>query len=303
MTRPRLAVFLVLTVIMVLAVSGCAAAVTPQTSNRGTAPDAYDGSRESLGASPMAPPALMATPAPAATVVAGSSTSVDQRMIIMTGSFSMVVKDVQESMAAITTLAEASGGYVMSSKSGKSGDLLVATIVIKVPVTSYEASMAALRKMAVEPPTESSNGQDVTEEFSDLDAQMRNLQATEKQLLNLLDRAQTVDETLKVYSQLTNIRGQIERIQGRMQYLSKSAAMSTITINLRPFVDAPIVKTGTEAWQPAETLKAAARALVSVAQSLGDVAIWLIVFSPVCLIPLIILWIVWRLVRRFRKGK
>jgi hypothetical protein len=311
MKRPRLFLFLALITIATLALAGCSAAATPQAStNKGFAADGSGAARESLGTAPsVAPgapgaPVPAATPAPVGTVVAGNTTSAtSERMIIKTGVFTMVVKDVQESLSAITALAEASGGYVMSSKSGKSGDRLYATIVIKVPVTTYEGSMDSLRRMAVEPPTESSTGQDVTEEFADVDAQVRNYQASEKQLLNLMDRAQTVDEILKIQAQLTTIRGQIERLQGRMQLLSRSAAMSTITVNLTPFVDEPVVKTGTDAWQPNETLKAAARAMVSVAQSLGDIVIWLAVFSPICLIPLVILWIVWKLFRRITRRK
>ena len=77
--------------------------------------------------------------------------------------------------------------------------------------------------------------------------------------------------------------------------------MSTITVSLRPVEDKPIVKTGTEAWQPGETLKEAARTLVSVIQVLGDLAIWAVVFAPVCIIPLLLVWIIWRLARR--RGK
>ena len=144
----------------------------------------------------------------------------------------------------------------------------MATITIKVPADKFETVMESLRKLALEPPTENVSGQDVTEEYADLEAQLRNLQATEKQLLNLLDRAQTVDDTLKVYNQLTNIRGQIERLQGRKQYLERSAAMSTITVNLRPQVEKPIVKTGREAWQPSATFTRRLCAFVSVLQVL-----------------------------------
>jgi hypothetical protein len=290
--------------IVTLAAAGCSAAATPSaSSNKGIAPDASGGARESLGAAPPGAPVPAAAPAPVGTVVAGGSTSVDEHMIIKTGSFTMIVKNVQESLSAITALAEASGGYVMSSSSSMKGELPYANIVIKVPVTAYEGSMASLRKMAVQPPTEISNGQDVTEEFADVDSQVRNLRATETQLLAYMQKAQTIDEILKVQAQLTNIRGQIERLQGRLQYLSRSAAMSTITVNLQPFVDKPIVQTGTDAWQPGETAKSAARALVVIAQRLADLAITLIILSPLFLIPLAILWIAWKLVRRLTRSK
>ena len=258
------------------------------------------------GLFPSAPPApAAATPSAEKGLAAGNgagSTAVGDRLVIKTGTITIVVKSVEESVTTVTSLATSSGGFVVSSRSGTENEKLVATITIKVPADKFEATMETLRKMALEPPTESINGQDVTEEYADIGAQLRNLQATEKQLLNLLDRAQTVDDTLKVYNQLTNIRGQIERLQGRMQFLERSAALSTITVSLRPQVEKPIVKTGREAWQPGATFTEAARALVSALQVLGDLGIWAVVFSPVCLIPIIILWVLWRLTRRQKKG-
>lgn len=297
MTRRWTLVLGILTILAVLA-AGCGAlpaapSSSPPQPNTGTTRDGY------------APPAApMATPAPAFESAPGQSTgstAVGDKLIIKTGSISMVVKDVQETLAAITYMANGFNGFVANTSTGLKNEKLLATIAIKVPADKFEATMESLRKMAVEPPTESTSGQDVSEEYADLEAQLRNLQATEKQLLALLDRAQTVDETLKVYNQLTNIRGQIERLQGRMQYLQKSAAMSTITISLRPVDDKPVVPTGSEAWNPGETLKEAARSLVSVARVLGDLAIWAVVFSPVCILPLIVLWIIWRLTRRRAK--
>lgn len=295
MTRQRWTPVLGIVVIIAILVTGCGAATgvpAPSPLNPSTG-----GSRD-VASPPFAP---AATPAPAAGQ-GGGSTAVGDQMIIKTGTMGMLVKDVQETLATITAMAVKVDGYVVSTRTSREGEKTVGTISIKVPAGSFESTMDSLRKLAVEPPTESSSGQDVTEEYSDLEAQLRNLQATEKQLLNLLDRAQTVDDTLKVYNQLTNIRGQIERLQGRMQFLQKSSAMSTITVTLRPVEDKPIVKTGTEAWQPGETLKEAARTLVSVAQVLGDLAIWAVVFSPVCIVPIVFLWIIWRLTRRRAKG-
>ena len=281
-------------VIIAILATGCAAA-SPLSS--GTSPSAGT----DRGALPSLPPAAAPTVV-AEKVSQAGSTAVGDRLVIKTGNITIVVKSVEDALGTVTSLATTSGGYVVSSSSGTQNSLLIATIAIKVPADKFEAAMATLRALALEPPTESIGGQDVTEEYADVDAQIRNLQATEKQLLNLLDRAQTVDDTLKVYTQLTNIRGQIERLQGRMQFLERSAALSTITVNLRPQVEKPIVKTGREAWQPGATSTEAARSFVSVLQVLGDLGIWALVFSPVCLIPLVVLWVLWRLTRRQRKG-
>lgn len=250
----------------------------------------------------MGEPEIMPTPMPVPREEGAAFVPVSDRLVIKTATLTLIVKDVQESISQVTAIATEAGGFVVQSKAGKQADKLVATITIRVPVAAFEATLDKLRKVAVEVNSESLGGQDVTEEYTDLEAQLRNLQATEKQLLNLLERAQTVEDTLKVYNQLTDIRGRIERLQGRMNYLQKSAAMSTITVNLRPMEEKPIVKTGKEAWQPLETLKDALRAMASFLQFLADLAIWLLVFSPLFLAPVLVLWLIWRWTRRHRPG-
>ncbi len=292
-TQTRFSVLSLLVIVALLA-TACAAAPTPAPQASPLPPAA------GRGVQPEVLPGSPATSDSSKTTT-GASTAVGDRLIIKTGKLTMVVKDVQESIGVVTNVATEAGGFVISSQSGREEEKLVATVTIKVPVTSFEPIMEKLRKLAVEPPTESVTGQDVTEEYGDLDAQLRNLQATEKQLLNLLDKAQTVEDTLRVYEQLTNIRGQIERIQGRMNYLQKNASMSTITVGLRPVPDKPIVQTGKNAWDPGETFKDALRTLVSFAQILAGLAIWLVVFSPIFLVPILVLWLIWKWTRRRSK--
>ena len=252
--------------------------------------------------SPIAPAPTKA-PAPAAlpkgaeaNLTSAATTSVSDRLIIKTATMTLIVTDTQEAIGTVTALATGAGGFVLNTNTYHQDDQLMANVVIKVPVEKFEDTLAKLRQMAFKVDAESTSGQDVTEEYADLEAQLRNLKATEEQLLTFLNKTQNVDEALKVYRELTNIRGQIERIQGRLNYLSKSADMSTITVNLRPKAkEAPIVKAG---WQPLETLKNALRSLVSVAQGLINLGIWLLIFSPVWGGLLLIVWWLRRRLRR-----
>jgi hypothetical protein len=82
-------------------------------------------------------------------------------------------------------------------------------------------------------------GQDVTEEFVDLESRERNLLAAEESLLELYDRAESVEDTLTVERELTDIRGQIEEVQGRIQYLERRTATSEIVLHLEPVATAP----------------------------------------------------------------
>jgi hypothetical protein len=154
------------------------------------------------------------------------------RMIIRTGYMTIVVEDVTRSMEQIANLASTFDGYVVDSRSQQDGERMVGVISIRVDAGFFNDAIQALRNMAVEVTSESTTGEDVTEEYVDLQARLGNLEASEAQLLELMQQAGTVEEILKVQRELTDTREEIEQIKGRMQYLEQSSATSLIQISL-----------------------------------------------------------------------
>ncbi|MBI1878079.1 MAG: DUF4349 domain-containing protein [Chloroflexi bacterium] len=213
----------------------------------------------------------------------------DSRVIIYTGNISLVVQDTREAMKAITTLATEQGGYVSASNVYQVGDVPRGSITIRVPAESYLDTLDKLRALAVRVEAENSGTEDVSEEFTDLQARKVNLEVTEKALQQLLEERQRVGSTsdiLEVYRELTGVRGQIEEIEGRLRYLANKAALSTITIDLIPDVlSQPVSVAG---WEPQGVAKEALQALVVALQGLGNVAIWLVIF----LLPLLIIFLI-----------
>lgn len=155
-----------------------------------------------------------------------------QQMIVRTSSLSMVVADISITMEQISKLAEDSQGYVVSSNKYKSGERLVGAITIRVPSGDFDSAMATLRAMADEVTSENTTTEDVTEEYVDLTAKLNNLEATEAQLLEIMKKAEKVEDILAVQAQLTNTRDEIERTKGRMQYLEQTSATSLISVQL-----------------------------------------------------------------------
>ena len=155
-----------------------------------------------------------------------------QRMIVRTSDMTMVVSDIATALDKITKLAEDSQGFVVSSNQWKENGTLLGTITIRVPSGVFDSAMATLRVMADEVTSENTSAQDVTAEYVDLSSTLKNLQATEAQLLEIMKKAVTVDDILAVQNQLTNTRGQIESTQGRMNYLEQTSATSLITVSL-----------------------------------------------------------------------
>jgi PKD repeat protein len=163
----------------------------------------------------------------------GESNSPDiQRMIVRTSNMTLMVSDVSTALDTIAKLAEDSQGFVVSSNQWKDNGALLGTITIRVPAGEFDNAMFTLRGMADEVTSENTSAQDVTEEYTDLNSTLTNLQATEAQLLEIMKKAVTVDDILAVQNQLTNIQGQIEITKGRMKYLEQTSATSLISVSL-----------------------------------------------------------------------
>jgi len=154
------------------------------------------------------------------------------RMVIRSAYLTIVVDDVSTSLQQINNLAELYGGYVVNSSISEDRNRLYAYISFRVDSARFNDTLQALRDMAADVKSESTTGQDVTEQYTDLASRLRNLEASEAQLLELMNQAGTVTEILAVQKELTNTREDIELIKGQMQYLEQSAALSLFTVTL-----------------------------------------------------------------------
>ncbi|MDD5189528.1 MAG: DUF4349 domain-containing protein [Dehalococcoidales bacterium] len=194
-------------------------------------PAYYDTSSTGSSGSPgraTTPMTVTTTTTAASTTAAGS-----QPMIVRTGQVDMVVNDITAAIAQITQLTNDNSGYVVSNNKYSNDKIYSGVISIRVPAAQFDGMMNSLRAMAVKVTTETSSATDVTQEYTDLSSRLKNLEAAEAQLVEILTRAGTVTEVLEVQKQLTSTREEIEVIKGRMQYLEQTAAMSLISINLR----------------------------------------------------------------------
>lgn len=240
--------------------------------------------------------------APAAPGTAGGApaqAAAEDRMIVYNANISLAVENVSDSVQAVRGLTEGVGGMVAGSASRLDKDKEVANLTIRVPSSAFNQVMSGLRKLGVKVLTENGTARDVTEEFTDLDAQMRNLQVTEAQFQELMKRAVTIDDILKVQTQLTQVRGQIERLKGRMNVLQRTSDMATIVVNLSP-AEPVHFKEPPKGWDPGRTVRDAWDqswiAVTAVLDGMLRVAVfswWLVVLAP-------LVWAVFAFVRRPR---
>jgi hypothetical protein len=223
------------------------------------------------------------------------------RLIIRTADLTLVVKDTQEALDALTRLAGEFGGFVVSSSASRVAEnALEGSITLRVEAARFDQALARIRTLAREVRSESVRGEDVTAEYVDLDARLRNLEAAEAQLQQILKQATSTEDVLAVYRELTNLRSQIEQVKGRMKYLSQSAALATITVTLIPDALAQPIQVG--GWQPAGVIRDALQALISALQGLATIAIWLvIVVAPMALIIAAPILLIILAIRRLRR--
>jgi PKD repeat protein len=159
------------------------------------------------------------------------TSSVD-RMVVRTGNISLVVSDISTTLDNIAKMAVDFGGYVVTSQKWKEGERNNGNISFRVLAENYDKAVAALRGISLDVLNETSSSQDVTQEYSDLGASLKNLEATETQLLKIMESATKTEDILSIQRELTNVRGQIEQTKGRMLYLERTSATSLINVKL-----------------------------------------------------------------------
>ncbi|MBC7252034.1 MAG: DUF4349 domain-containing protein [Anaerolineae bacterium] len=230
-----------------------------------------------------------------------------ERMIIRTVEMELIVHDTEATLETVRALTAEFNGYIASSHLWHEQGVLAARLTIRVPAEDLNTVLERLRTLG-QVESEDQSGEDVTEEYVNLEARLKNLELAEQELQELLQTRQETgktEEILEVYRELINIRGQIEQIKGRMQYLENMSAMATINLTLTPDALAqPVVIGG---WQPQGTARDATRTLIKTVQFLIDASIWIIIFVIPTLIllalPFVVLALIVRAWRRRRKKR
>lgn len=238
--------------------------------------------------------------------VTGAATPAAQampRMIVRTADVRIIVADTSKTVDAVTKSVEASGGFVSGSNIWREGELLRAKLTVRVPADKLTGTLASIRHLAKRVENETITSEDVSQEFVDLGSQVRNLEATEAELLELLKVARVnsrkATDVLEVHNQLTIIRGQIEQARGRMRFLSQVTAMSSIALDIVPdAITQPVVEPG---WQPLVVVRDASRALVVFLQNATTVVIWFVIYVlPILGMLLLVIGVLVKIARRVR---
>ena len=206
------------------------------------------------------------------------------RKIVKTADLGITSDDVRGGAAGAQQVASASGGTIVSSQTYRADNAVYADLVVSVPSEEFENALDELRRLGEQVTTDTVSGQDVTGEYVDLQSRERNLLAAEQTLLDLYGRAGEVQDALSIQRELTVVRGQIEQIQGRIQYLKQSSDTSQISLSIRPVASPPKPP---PAWDPALIVARAWTASLAVLQGLAAVILSTLVFGWWIIPPLV----------------
>jgi len=241
-------------------------------------------------------------PATGTTETAGTKETATTRLVIKTGELNIVVKNVVESAKKIIQYAQKRGGWVIQSNIQEIEELPIATVVVRVPIEDFDEAITYILGLATKVNYEKSEGQDVTEEYVDLESRLRNLEATEKQFLEIMKKAKTIEEILRVQGEISKIRGEIEQAKGRMLFLERSAKMATITVNLALSEELLPIPPA-ERWRPSYVAKRAWKSVVTFWKNVSYVAVTFFVYAVIWLPIVVIAYlIIWR-IRKPKKEK
>jgi len=164
-------------------------------------------------------------------------TSPTDRKIIRNADLSLESQSPGDAQRQITSIAEANGGFVVESQQTSSDSQAtkrdIVSITVRVPSQKFAATLDQIRGTAERVVFETVKGDDVTEEFIDIEARLKAKKGLEQQFAEIMKRAGTIQEALSVQSQLADVRSEIEKIEGRKRFLESQSTLSTIKIKLQ----------------------------------------------------------------------
>ena len=249
--------------------------------------------------------AMMIAPSPVprsgGAALKGLDGEVPEARVIRNGNLSLRVDDVASSLAQARDLMKKNSGVVQSTSVSDAGvGPRTAYMTLRVPIDKFDETIAELKSLAVVVLHESTSAQDVTMEFIDLEADLRNAKAEEESYLKILDRSGSVEEILAVTRQLAQVRQRIERLEGRKRYMESQTDLATLSLTM---TEETRIEAPGRTWRPGEVLRDAVQDLVISFQELVDFGIRAIIVIVGLLLPIgLVIWLfVWLALKVIKK--
>lgn len=221
-----------------------------------------------------------------------------EKKVIKIGEITMHVNSIENALKEIRSIAVSYGGDEISSDFSKNTIKKSGMITVKVPADQYDQALEAVKKISPLVVRESTNAQDVTAQFIDLESRIKNKKDHETRLRTFFDRAEDVDELIQVERELSRVRTEIEQMESQLKYLSEQTQFSTMYITL--YEDEDVVVSN--AWRPLQVVKDSFNTLLHRSTDLIDSTIrFVIIVLPFILLFALVAWILYRTSKRIFK--
>ncbi len=234
----------------------------------------------------------------------------DSRIVIKNANLSIVVPDPSASMDVIAAMAESMGGFVVNSNAYKTQmdngrEVPQASITVRVPVERLNEAISKIKEQVENPEkdilSDQISGDDVTQNYTDLQSRLRNLQNAESKLQEIMGSAKDTQDVLNTFNQLVAVQEQIEVLKGQIQYYDQAAALSAISVSLLAKESVQPLTIG--GWEPQGTARNAVQTLVDTLKFLGNAIIWIALWVvPTLLILFVVVYLPLRLLLRKLRG-
>jgi hypothetical protein len=261
------------------------AAIPDKPGNVGSGVDTTDDQGSGAGASNGGP------------TVADAAGGPPTLLIVRTGTLELEVTSLAPTVASAGNIVTAAGGYVSGSDESAAADDASASVVYRIPATAWDRTLAGIRGLASVVRHQQVTTEEVTGQVVDLGAHIANLRATEAALQAIMARATRISDVLDVQKQLTETRGEIERLVADKTQLEGRAAYGSLTVTFN--LPAPAaVTTAAKGWDPATDVDRATGKLIAIGQSATSLGIFLaIVGLPLLIGGAAIVLVAWQLYR------
>lgn len=240
-----------------------------------------------------------------------ASPAAQERIVIQNVDMGIVVPDPASKMDQVAAMAERFGGYVVTRYTYQNtlqSGLVVpeGSMSVRVPAEHLEEALTQIKEGVTETRYENRDGQDVTDRYVDLQSQLKAKLAAEQKLYEIMDQADTAEETLMVFNQLQMVQSDIEVLKGQINYYEQSAALSAISISISADVSIQPIEVG--GWEIRGEAKQAVEALIRFFQSFVTFVVWFVIYIlPVLLVILFFVWALWKvfggMIRKLFKRK
>lgn len=226
-----------------------------------------------------------------------SDLSADERKVVTDTNFSLLVKDVSETIRSLRSQAEQLGGFMVNSSINRPEEGGNGTLLVRVPSDQLDLYLDQVRSAAVRVVSENVSGRDVTDQYTDIESRLATLTTTKQTYEAMLSKATDVDEILRVQQAIFSVQDQIDYYQGQLQYLENTTQSSLVTIYLStdelslPYAPA-------DPWRPAVVFKTAVRSLMTTVRGVANLAIWAVVYSPILLVLILLYFLFRRIMKR-----